>query len=113
MAGKDDFIYPPEHQAELAAHIPNSRLKLIERAGHNPHDEQTADVMKELRAFIPADVGARVPSSTHPRSREVTAGALFSGVLRSQVPQFSEHPSVGGGVTTRPRGLGALGRSTR
>ena len=64
MAGKDDFIYPPEHQAELAAHIPNSRLKLIERAGHNPHDEQTADVMKELRAFIPADVGARVPSAS-------------------------------------------------
>jgi proline iminopeptidase len=58
IAGKDDFIYPPEQQAELAARIPNSRLKLIERAGHNPHDEQTAEVMKELRAFIPSDVGA-------------------------------------------------------
>jgi proline iminopeptidase len=59
MAGEDDFIFPPQHQAELAARIPNSRLKLIERAGHNPHDEQTAEVMKELRAFIPSDVGAR------------------------------------------------------
>jgi proline iminopeptidase len=59
MAGKDDFIFPPEHQAELAARIPNARLKLIERAGHNPHDEQTAEVMKELRAFIRPEAGAR------------------------------------------------------
>jgi pimeloyl-ACP methyl ester carboxylesterase len=59
MAGKDDFIFPPEHQTELAARIPNARLKLIERAGHNPHDEQTAEVMKELRAFLPSDVSVR------------------------------------------------------
>lgn len=57
--GQGRLIFPPEHEAELAARIPNSRLKLIERAGHNPHDEQTAEVMKELRAFIPSDVSAR------------------------------------------------------
>lgn len=57
MAGTDDFIFPPEHQAQLAAGIPHARLRLIERAGHNPHDEQTAEVMKELRAFI--EPGAR------------------------------------------------------
>jgi proline iminopeptidase len=59
MAGKDDFIFPPEHQAQLAAGIPNARLRLIEHAGHNPHDEQTAEVMNELRAFIGLDAGTR------------------------------------------------------
>ena len=58
IAGKDDFIFPPEHQAELAAAIPNARLKLIARAGHNPHDEQTIEVMKAIRDFIGPDVEA-------------------------------------------------------
>lgn len=52
MAGEDDFVFPPEHQAQLAAGLPHARLRLIEHAGHNPHDEQTAEVMKELRAFF-------------------------------------------------------------
>jgi pimeloyl-ACP methyl ester carboxylesterase len=52
MAGEDDFIFPPEHQAQLAAGLPHARLRLIECAGHNPHDERTAEVMDELRAFI-------------------------------------------------------------
>jgi proline iminopeptidase len=53
MAGRDDFIFPPEHQAQLAAGIPNARLRIIEHAGHNPHDERTADVMDAVREFIP------------------------------------------------------------
>lgn len=52
MAGEDDIVFPPEHQAQLAAGLPHARLRLIEHAGHNPHDEQTAEVMKELRAFV-------------------------------------------------------------
>ena len=55
MAGRDDFLFPPEHQVELAAGIPNARLRIIERAGHNPHSERPADVMEALRDFIPAD----------------------------------------------------------
>jgi pimeloyl-ACP methyl ester carboxylesterase len=54
MAGRDDFVFPPEHQLELAAGIPNARLKIIERAGHNPHSEQPAEVMEAVRDFIPA-----------------------------------------------------------
>lgn len=54
MAGVDDFIFPPECQRELAAGIPGSRLRLIDRAGHNPHDEQTAEVMAAIREFIPS-----------------------------------------------------------
>ena len=42
MAGRDDFVFPPEHQLELAAAIPHARLQIIERAGHNPHSEQPA-----------------------------------------------------------------------
>jgi pimeloyl-ACP methyl ester carboxylesterase len=52
MAGRDDFVFPPEHQGQLAAGIPNARLQIIEHAGHNPHDEQTAQVMKAVRDFI-------------------------------------------------------------
>jgi len=52
MAGRDDFIYPPEHQAELASKIRNARLVIIDRAGHNPHDEQTAVVINVVRKFL-------------------------------------------------------------
>jgi proline iminopeptidase len=55
MAGRDDFLFPPEHQAQLAAGIPNARLRIIERAGHNPHSERPAEVMKALRDFIPGE----------------------------------------------------------
>jgi len=59
MAGRDDFIYLPEHQEELAALIPNTQLILIDNAGHNPHDEQTAVVINAVRKFLnganPAD----------------------------------------------------------
>lgn len=54
MAGRDDFIFPPEHQRELAARIPGSRLILIERAGHNPQAEQTAEVIQAIRDFMTA-----------------------------------------------------------
>lgn len=56
MAGRDDFVFPPEHQGQLAAGIPGARLEIIERAGHNPHNERTAEVMKSVRDFIPTDV---------------------------------------------------------
>jgi len=59
MAGRDDFVFPPEHQGQLAAAIPGARLEIIERAGHNPQDEQTAAVMKAVRDFLRADVDVR------------------------------------------------------
>ncbi len=52
LAGREDFVFPPECQRELAAGIPNARLQIIERAGHNPHDEQTATVMRAVRELI-------------------------------------------------------------
>lgn len=55
IAGREDFIYPPEHQEALASGIPNARLKFIDRAGHNPQDEQPAEVQQAIRDFF-ADV---------------------------------------------------------
>jgi proline iminopeptidase len=58
MAGRDDFVFPPEHQRELAAGIPRARLQIIERAGHNPHSEQTAEVIAVVRQFLSAGAPA-------------------------------------------------------
>lgn len=57
MAGRDDFLFPPEHQVALATGIANARLQIIERAGHNPHSERPAEVMEAVSDFISADVG--------------------------------------------------------
>lgn len=58
IAGREDYLYPPEHQAMLAAGIPDARLRIVDRAGHNPHDEQTAEVMEAVLDFL----GAREPA---------------------------------------------------
>ncbi len=52
MAGREDFVFPPEHQGQLAAAIPNARLRIIEHAGHNPQWERPDEVVDELRDFI-------------------------------------------------------------
>ncbi|MGE5264261.1 MAG: alpha/beta fold hydrolase [Acidobacteriota bacterium] len=51
MGGRDDFLFPPEHQVALAAGIPNARLEIVECAGHNPQSEQSAQVIKIIRDF--------------------------------------------------------------
>jgi proline iminopeptidase len=52
MAGRDDFLFPPEHQLELAAGIPKASLRIVERAGHNPHEEQPDEVLAAVTEFI-------------------------------------------------------------
>jgi hypothetical protein len=52
IAGHEDFVFPPECQKQLASGIPNARLQIIDRAGHNPQDEQTAEVMHAVREFL-------------------------------------------------------------
>lgn len=63
MSGSDDFLFPPESQLELAAGIRNARMRIIERAGHNPQSEQTDDVMKAVREFIVEDTTVRAPQA--------------------------------------------------
>ena len=72
VAGRDDFIFPPEHQEELAAGIPNARLRIIDRAGHNPYSEQPAATFGAIREFLaaaPTVAGAR-PGAASGRLRE-------------------------------------------
>lgn len=52
MAGRQDFVFPPECQRELAAGIVGSQLVIIDDAGHNPQDEQRAEVLRVLRTFL-------------------------------------------------------------
>ena len=58
MAGREDFCFPPEHQGQLAAAIPNAKLRIIEHAGHNPQWERADEVVDALREFIRADAPA-------------------------------------------------------
>jgi proline iminopeptidase len=59
VAGRDDFQFPPEHQAALAAGIANARLEIIERAGHNAPSERPAEVMEAVKGFIDAATASR------------------------------------------------------
>jgi proline iminopeptidase len=52
MAGRDDGVFPPDCQRELAAGIPHARLHIVDGAGHSPHMEQTAEVMAAVRHFL-------------------------------------------------------------
>jgi proline iminopeptidase len=52
LAGRHDFLFPPEHQAILAERLPDARLELIERAGHNPQMERAAQVIRIVGDFI-------------------------------------------------------------
>ena len=60
MAGRDDFLFPPEHQVALRAGIPNAQLELIERAGHEAPSERPAEVIRAVRDFMAA---TNVPES--------------------------------------------------
>jgi len=52
LAGHDDFLFPPESQALLAAGIPDARLRIIERAGHNPQSERTDVTLAAVADFL-------------------------------------------------------------
>lgn len=58
MAGSDDFVFPPECQRQLAAGLAHARLQIIDRAGHSPYSEQTAEVVAAIRGFLSADAPA-------------------------------------------------------
>jgi proline iminopeptidase len=52
VAGRYDFLFPTEHQVTLATGIPNTRLEIIENAGHNPHMEQPRTVKQLIKGFL-------------------------------------------------------------
>jgi proline iminopeptidase len=63
MAGRDDFLFPPEHQVALASGLRDSRLRIIERAGHNPHEERPTEVAAAVQEFLLAE--APVTGTVH------------------------------------------------
>jgi proline iminopeptidase len=66
MAGHDDFLFPPESQARLAAGIPNARLRIIERAGHNPQSERPTETLAAVADFLL--VAPAMPAMPAPRA---------------------------------------------
>lgn len=52
VAGRHDFLFPPEHQAILADRLPNAKLVFIEHAGHNPQNEKPAEVTEVIKHFL-------------------------------------------------------------
>ena len=52
MAGRHDFLFPPEHQAILTDRLPNARLEIIESAGHNPQSERPTEVIELIKRFL-------------------------------------------------------------
>jgi proline iminopeptidase len=72
LAGHDDFLFPPESQALLAAGIPDARLRIIERAGHNPQTERPKETLAAVADFL---VPLRQPVMPARRMRRLTAEA--------------------------------------
>lgn len=117
IAGRDDFIFPPGHQVELAAGIPGSRLEIVERAGHNAPSGRAPDVMAAVREFV------REPSARPGRGAGLEeVGAVHpTGLVRNhaidEIPashrDLVEFPPVAaltmlqGTVTRRHRSSGA------
>jgi proline iminopeptidase len=60
LAGRYDFLFPTEHQVQLASGIPNAHLEVIECAGHNPHMEQPVAVQRLIRDFLAAATPSHV-----------------------------------------------------
>ena len=58
LSGREDFLFPPEHQAILADRLPNAQLEIIEHAGHSPHAEQSDRVIPIIEEFLTAAVRA-------------------------------------------------------
>jgi proline iminopeptidase len=71
IAGHDDFLFPPESQALLTAGIPNARLRIIERAGHNPQSERPAETLAAVADFLavaPTDLVGREGGRPAPKA---------------------------------------------
>ncbi|MFO7532732.1 MAG: alpha/beta hydrolase [Candidatus Limnocylindrales bacterium] len=60
IAGHDDFLFPPESQALLAAGIRNAQLRIIERAGHNPQSERPTETLAAIGDFLAVEPGSVV-----------------------------------------------------
>ena len=73
--GTRDRIIPVEHGVRAARLIPDSRLELIERAGHFPHVEQPASFVDVVLDFLATTAPAAIlPEGWTARLRDAAAG---------------------------------------
>jgi len=52
ITGDDDRIIPTAGSIKLAGELPGAKLAIIKDAGHVPHEEQPAEFMQAMNAFI-------------------------------------------------------------
>jgi len=57
--GEEDRIVKLKYGHMLHDDLPGSRLKIIEKCGHNPHEERPAETYAALEAFLAGDDGQR------------------------------------------------------
>jgi proline iminopeptidase len=91
VAGRDDFLYPPQDQEKLRAGIHAAELVLIEGSGHLPFVETQQRFLDVVRAFLTAAIRpARVERpSAATRSRLMPSGRGAYAGSRRQSPPFT------------------------
>jgi proline iminopeptidase len=82
IAGRDDFLFPPESQALLAAGIPNARLRIIERAGHNPQSERRAETLAAVAGFLAVPPSQALVARDDLRRMPARSGHQLPGLRR-------------------------------
>jgi pimeloyl-ACP methyl ester carboxylesterase len=53
--GEQDRIVKLKHGLRLHEDLTNSRLKILEKCGHNPHEERSADAFAAMAEFLEVD----------------------------------------------------------
>ncbi len=101
MAGRDDFQFSPEHQAELAAGIANARLEIIERAGYNvpsERPEQVIEAVKRCMATANVPEGRPTTADADPTGRRRCRGEMFAALGPDEANQPERPYSPGARV---------------
>jgi proline iminopeptidase len=92
IAGRDDFLFPPESQALLAAGIPTATLRIIERAGHNPQSERPVETLAAVAEFLAAD--APTSATASPAVAEPTLDVTKRRIAREPSAAHRRRPAA-------------------
>lgn len=63
VAGREDFVFPPECQQELVTRLGHAELLLVDEAGHSPQDEFPDHVVPAVRRFLTAGLETARPQA--------------------------------------------------
>ncbi|MGI8552400.1 MAG: alpha/beta fold hydrolase [Dehalococcoidia bacterium] len=62
LVGAEDILTPPSQSREMAEHIPNARLQILEHGGHGMAIEYAMAVNEALLSFLGEQVPAQIPA---------------------------------------------------